>query len=147
MRTKCIIFGEALKIRGKKFKQNLPEIYSKSTKTASTACTFSNVFRRTCPQTSLVTFLLLNQLQICSVKKNNTLERNVEIMASALKFLAWPAIMFRLIRFLVWIKLLKVALWFHLFQHRLAFAWWHHTKNHGAATQSAATEFSSQHRR
>ena len=93
VRTKCIIVGEALKIRGKKFKQNLPEIHSKSTKTASTACTFSNVFRGTCPQTSLVTFLLLNQLQICSVKKNNALERNVEIMAPALKFLATPLLL------------------------------------------------------
>ena len=31
VRTKCIIFGEKLKIKVKKFKQNLPENYSKST--------------------------------------------------------------------------------------------------------------------
>ena len=34
MRTKCIIFGEALKIRGQKHKQNLRENCSKSTKRA-----------------------------------------------------------------------------------------------------------------
>ena len=36
VRTKCIIFGEILKIKVKKFKQNLPENYSKSTKIPTT---------------------------------------------------------------------------------------------------------------
>ena len=38
---KCIVFGETLRIRVKKFKGNLPENYSKSTKIAITACKFS----------------------------------------------------------------------------------------------------------
>ena len=45
VQTKCIIFGEALSIRVKKFKQNLRENYLKSTKTTITACKFSNFFR------------------------------------------------------------------------------------------------------
>ena len=49
MRTKCIILGEALRIRVKKFKQNLPKNYSKSTKIANTACKFSNFFRGSMP--------------------------------------------------------------------------------------------------
>ena len=40
VRTKCLIFGEALRIRVKNFKQNWPENYSKSTKIAITACKF-----------------------------------------------------------------------------------------------------------
>ena len=40
VRTKCILFGEALRIRVTKFKQNLLENYSKSTKIATTACKF-----------------------------------------------------------------------------------------------------------
>ena len=42
---KCIIFGEALRIRIKIFKQNLPENYSTSTTIAITACKFSKFFR------------------------------------------------------------------------------------------------------
>ena len=51
VRTKCIIFGEALRVRVKKFKQNSPENYSKSTKMAITACTvsFQNLSRRSIP--------------------------------------------------------------------------------------------------
>ena len=45
VRTKCSIFGEALKIKVKKFKQNLHENYLKSAKIAITACKFSNFFR------------------------------------------------------------------------------------------------------
>ena len=41
VRTKCIIFREALRIRGKNFKQSLAENYSKSTEIAITACKFS----------------------------------------------------------------------------------------------------------
>ena len=44
VRTKWIIFGEALTIKVIKFKQNLPENYSKSTKTAITACKFCLIF-------------------------------------------------------------------------------------------------------
>ena len=49
VRTKCIIFGEALRIRGKKFKQNLAETYSKSNKIAITSCKFSKLFRGSMP--------------------------------------------------------------------------------------------------
>ena len=44
MRTKCIIFNEALRNRVKKFKQSFPENYSKSTKIAIAACKFSKFF-------------------------------------------------------------------------------------------------------
>ena len=49
MRTECFILGEALRIRGKNFKQNLVENYSKDTKIAITACKFSKFFRGTMP--------------------------------------------------------------------------------------------------
>ena len=49
VRTKCIIFGEALRIRVKQFKQNLPENYLNGTKTAITACKFSKIFRGSMP--------------------------------------------------------------------------------------------------
>ena len=42
VRTKCLIFGEALRIRVKNFKQNWPKNYSKSIKIAITACKFIN---------------------------------------------------------------------------------------------------------
>ena len=49
MGTECIIFGEALKIRGQKHKQNLPEDYSKSIKMAITVCLISKNFRGSIP--------------------------------------------------------------------------------------------------
>ena len=52
VRTKCIIFGEAPRIRVNKFKQNLRENYSKSTKIAITACKFSQFFRGSEPSIS-----------------------------------------------------------------------------------------------
>ena len=69
VRTKCIIFGEALKIGGQNYKQNLPENYSKSTKIAITACKFSKFSGEPCPRTLLKPFLFLNQLQISSAEK------------------------------------------------------------------------------
>ena len=59
VRTKCIIFGEAIRIRVKKFKHNLPENYSKSPKIAITACKLSKIFRETCPRTPLQLFFFL----------------------------------------------------------------------------------------
>ena len=79
MRKKCIIFGEALRTRVKKFKQNLAENYSKSTKIAIRACTFLKIFRESMPPNPLETFLFLNQLQISSAKKI-ALEKNVKMM-------------------------------------------------------------------
>ena len=63
------IFGEALRIRVTKCKQNLPENYSKSTKIVITASKFSKIFGVACPRSPLEPFLFLNQLQISSVKK------------------------------------------------------------------------------
>ena len=62
VQTKCIIFGEALRSRVKKFKQNLREDYTKSTKIAITACKFSKLFRGSMPSDPLEPFLRLNQL-------------------------------------------------------------------------------------
>ena len=90
MRTKCIIFGEALRIRIKKFEHNLPENYSKSTKIAITVCKFSKLFRGSMPPTHNL-FLFLNQLEISCAEKKNA-GKNVEIMPPLplLKFLATP---------------------------------------------------------
>ena len=49
VRTKCIIFGEALRIRVKKFEQNLRENYLESTKITITVCKFSKHFRGSMP--------------------------------------------------------------------------------------------------
>ena len=47
VRTKCMIFGEALRIRGKIFKRHLPENCSKSTKMTITitGCKFLKILR------------------------------------------------------------------------------------------------------
>ena len=88
VRTKCIIFGEALRIRVKNFKQNLRENYSKSTKLGITACKFSKFFRVACPQTPLELFLFLNQLQISFAEKNYACRRSRIYGFPFLKFLA-----------------------------------------------------------
>ena len=66
---KCIIFGEALRIRIKKLKQNLAENYSKSTKIAIRSCTFFKHFPGSMPPDPLEPFLFLNELQISSADK------------------------------------------------------------------------------
>ena len=64
------IFGEALTVRVKKFKQNLPENDSKSTfKIAITASIFSRNFPAGMPPDPLELFLFLNQLQIDCTEK------------------------------------------------------------------------------
>ena len=77
VQTKCIVFGEALKIRVKRFKQNLCENYSKSTKITIIACKFSNFSGGgACPRTPyLEPFLCLNQLQISSAEKKIRLKK------------------------------------------------------------------------
>ena len=80
VQTKCIIFGEAFTVRVKKFRQNLPENYSKSTKIAITAWKISKIFRGSLPPDPPEPFLFLNQHQISSAEKN-TLEKYIEIMA------------------------------------------------------------------
>ena len=82
------IWREALRIRIKKFRQNLLKNYSKSTKIAITACKFSKISGEHAPD-PLQLFLFLNQLQICSVAKKIRL-KNVEIVApppTSFKFL------------------------------------------------------------
>ena len=56
------IFGEALRIRVKKFKQNFTENYSKTTKIAIEACTFLKISGGAYPRTSREPFPLLKIL-------------------------------------------------------------------------------------
>ena len=51
-------FGKALKIKVKKCKQNLPEIYLKSTKIAITTSKFSKLFRDGMPADPSRAFLV-----------------------------------------------------------------------------------------
>ena len=46
VQTKCIIFGETLRFRGKNIQQNLPKNCAKSTKMTITVCKFSKIFFR-----------------------------------------------------------------------------------------------------
>ena len=94
---------EALRIRFIKFKQNLGENYSKSTKIAIAACKFLKLFRGACPQTPLQPFLFLNQLQVSSPEKN-TFEKNVEITALLSKFLATPRFRSLFVKAEAWLK-------------------------------------------
>ena len=88
--NKCFIFGEALRIRGKKFKQNLPKNCSKNTKMAFAVYKLLNIFRRACPRTPLKPFLFLNLLQIYPAGKN-TLEKTSKFNALIVKkFLDTP---------------------------------------------------------
>ena len=61
------MFGEALRIRGKNFKQNLAENYSKSTKIAITACTFCG---GACPRIPLELFLFSQSVLNLFCRKN-----------------------------------------------------------------------------
>ena len=63
------LFGKALRIRNKIFKQNLPDNYSKSTKIANAVRKFSKFSGEAYPRTPLELFLFPNQLQICSAEK------------------------------------------------------------------------------
>ena len=67
VRTKCIVCGEALRIR--------VENYSKSTKIAITARKLTKFFRESMPPDPLQHFLFLNQLQICSSEKKYALKK------------------------------------------------------------------------
>ena len=62
VRTKCIIFGTTLRIRSKKFKQNLPKICSISTKMATTVCKFLKIFRGSMPPYPPKVFFIPNKL-------------------------------------------------------------------------------------
>ena len=54
--TKCIIFGETLGYRSKKFKQNLPKNCLKSIKMTTTVCKFSKILRGSMPPDPLESF-------------------------------------------------------------------------------------------
>ena len=59
LQTKCVMFGETLRIRGKKFNQNMPENRSKGTKMVTTVCKFSKIYRGNMPSIlSIGPFLL-----------------------------------------------------------------------------------------
>ena len=80
----------SIRIRVKKFKQNLPENHSKSTKIAITACKFSKNFQGSMPPDPPRAFLVSQSAPNLLCRKKFTLEKNVEIMAPFLKFLATP---------------------------------------------------------
>ena len=84
VRTKCIIFDEALKVRGQKYKQNLLENCSKSTKMAITVGKFSKTFRGNKPPDPMESLLLLKLLKINSAGKT-TLEKVTKFDAPSLK--------------------------------------------------------------
>ena len=96
VRTKRIIFGKALRIRVKNFKQNLPENYSQNAKIAITVCKFLKFFRESMPPDPLQSFSCFSISFVFVLPKKNTLEKNVKIMlppSSLLKFLATPLLL------------------------------------------------------
>ena len=82
VRTKCVVFGEAHRIRIKSFKQNLRKNYSKNTKITirPTARKFSKFFRGNMPLDPTRTFLASQSVSTLFWRKKNTLEKNVKIM-------------------------------------------------------------------
>ena len=100
VRTKCIIFSEALRFRVKKFSQNLPENYSRSTKIAITACKFSKFFRGACPRTPPALFHFFESASNLFCRKNNKYLRlkncgNYAPPPPPLQFLATPLVITR----------------------------------------------------
>ena len=91
LRTKCIIFGETLRFRGKKFKQNLTKNCSKNTKMVTTVCKLSKIFRGSIAPDPPRAFFILKMQQII-LREKTTLE-NVKIWyryPSQKKFLNTP---------------------------------------------------------
>ena len=84
------IFGEALRIRVKKFKQNLTENYSKSTKIAITSCKFSKIFRGSMPPDPSRAFLVSQSASNLFCRKKIRLKKCGSYGPSLLKFLATP---------------------------------------------------------
>ena len=64
-------YGETLRIKDKKIKQNLPEDYSKEAKIASATCKFLKFFRWSMPPDPPEPFLFCIQLQISSAIKKH----------------------------------------------------------------------------
>ena len=74
------MFGEARRIKVKKFKQNLPKNYSKSTKIAITARKFLKIFRGSMPPNPLRAFLVSQSALNLFCRKKKYAQKNVEIM-------------------------------------------------------------------
>ena len=68
-RNKMHLFGETLRIRGTKFKGNLPENCLKSIKMATTISKFSNFFRGSLPLNSLEPYLFSIRFKIILPEK------------------------------------------------------------------------------
>ena len=81
VRTKCIICGEAYRIRIKKFKQDLPEIYSKSTNIAIAACKFLKFLQGSMLPDPPRAFLVFQSVLNLFCRKKIRLKK-VEIMPS-----------------------------------------------------------------
>ena len=70
-----VIFGEALRIRVKNFRQNLPENYSKSTKIAITASNFSKFFQGSTPPNPLRAFHVSRSASCLFCRKKKCLKK------------------------------------------------------------------------
>ena len=79
-----MIFGEALRITGKKNKQNLRENCSKSTEMAITVCKFSKMFREACPRSPINLFCSSFCFKLILLGKT-TLEKMSKFGAPSLK--------------------------------------------------------------
>ena len=74
-----MIFGETLRFRGKKIRQNLPKNCLKSTKMVTTVCKLSKIFRGSMPPDPPRAFFILNMLQNDSAGKKKTSQKYVKI--------------------------------------------------------------------
>ena len=79
-----MVFGEALKNRGQKYEQTLPENCLKSTKIAITVCKFLKIVRGSMPPDTPRVLLLLKLLTINSAA-NTALEKVTKLGALSLK--------------------------------------------------------------
>ena len=101
MRTKCIIFGETLRIRIKKFKQNLPKSYSKSTNIAITTCKFSKFFRGSMPPDHPRAFLVFKLASnLFCQKKKKYAQKLWKLCPPLLKFLSTSLLEYTVLSFL-----------------------------------------------
>ena len=94
VQTKCIIFGETLRFKGKQFKQNLPQNCSKSANMATAICKFSKTFQGSISPDPLVPFLLSIFFKTILPERKNALENMANLGAPSLKkFLEYVAYM------------------------------------------------------
>ena len=92
MRAKCIVIGEALRIKVKKFQQNLRENYWKSTKIAITACKFSKYFRVSMPPDHPKVFLASPSVSNKFSRKKYAWKKCGNYSGPLFKFLATPLV-------------------------------------------------------